>query len=237
MATEEKKPPKGKKKSWKSYAIYVGVGVGGFLIYRWYQSRSSSSSSSAGSATTTGSSGGSGSGSGGSGSGYGGGSGSGGGGAGAGYGAQNNSLLNQLLNDLTSGNPSTGHSNFLAPAPTPSLPSSSLPPTPSTPTPTPTTPTPTTPSSPTPGTTVEPVPVTSTPRSAVKKMGTFKLKKGTVNFAPTVSVRHGNQVAYGIGNPGTAKKISSAGGTVISGKALAAKGWTHVTPGADYLLR
>lgn len=67
--------------------------------------------------------------------------------------------------------------------------------------------------------------------------GTFSLPKGVLDFQPTAAIVKGNQVAYGIGNPGIASKAESLGGTVVSGTQLEQKGWTGVNPGAKYLLR
>lgn len=67
--------------------------------------------------------------------------------------------------------------------------------------------------------------------------GTFHLKNGTVTFDPTAAVRHGNQVAYGIPNPGVATAAENAGGVVESGSQLMKKGWSNLTGGALYLVR
>lgn len=75
-----------------------------------------------------------------------------------------------------------------------------------------------------------------TPSSGVP-VGTFNLPKGSISFQPTVAVTRGGQVAYGIPNAPTAKSLNGLGGLVESGATLMSKGWTNLTPTADYLVR
>lgn len=96
------------------------------------------------------------------------------------------------------------------------------------------------PAAPAPAPAPSPVPQTAAPAAQIGSTptaGTFKLPKGSISFQPTVAVSRGGQVAYGIPNAPTAKELNTLGGLVESGTALMAKGWTNLTPTADYLVR
>lgn len=233
---------------WHGVPIWVlglGGGGGAFLLYRWYKGRQTASAATTSVATpasaATGTSG--------LGTGYTG-MGTGGGGGGGGYGAANNGLLNQIAQQLASGNtpanqfstPTTSSATTAAPAPSaPTTVSATASPV-ANPTP------PLVPganiSTPTQTAAGE---VASVPQregatatgsgSKTGIAGTFNLPRGTVVFQPTAAVRRGNQVAYGIGQQSVASQARQLGGTVLSGNQLAARGWSGLTPGAKYLLR
>lgn len=247
-------PASGRKGSglsarWHGVPIWVlglGGGGGAFLLYRWYKGRQTASAATTSTATpasaATGTSG--------LGTGYTG-MGSGGGGGG-GYGAANNGLLNQIAQQLASGNTpanqfSTPISGLLNPTRAPSPPSA----------PTTVSATASPVANPTPAlvpganistpTQTAAGEVASVPQregstatgsgSKTGIAGTFNLPRGTVVFQPTAAVRRGNQVAYGIGQQSVAGQARQLGGTVLSGNQLAARGWSGLTPGAQYLLR
>lgn len=210
------------------WLLAAGGGGGGFLLYRWWKNRNASSTASSTTAAQTSAA----TGSTGTGSDYSG-AGAASGGGGGGEGAANNALLQQIASELGSLTPGTepqpsgtGGANSDQPGnynltggPVPSG-------------------TKTTPSS-----ILTPAAETQVPQGKVLinapagVPGTFSLPKGNVAFQPTAAVKHGGQVAYGIGNPTELSAVKSAGGTVETGKQLAAKGWTGLTPGASYLVR